>query len=172
MVKPAPSPRLDLTEETKTLATIMAHREIVADNLLGLSEEFTRRARRHDRSKLKLDELAGFVRINQVARAFPYGSTEYKESLKSENHASGCIALHNKRNSHHPEHHKAPEEMGLLDLMEMVCDWDAAAKTYGQSTLKESLVAQRKRFDRFTPHQWWLIEQLAALLSAPEPADP
>ena len=127
------------------------------------------RAAKHDLSKFEEDEFGGFVKINQVAREHPYGSEEYKNSLRGANKESGCIALHNARNDHHPEHYADPKDMGFLQIIEMVVDWYSASKTYGQSnSFKNSLEIQRKRFDRFSEEQWWLIEQVAAYISSGE----
>jgi len=147
------------SDELKALATIMRHRDTVRLNIQRLTQELDRRALGHDLSKLALDELEGFVRINETARTHPYGSVEYETSLASEKRPGGCIALHFRRNSHHPEFHALDHEMGFLDIIEMVLDWKAAADTYGTNTLRESLPVNRERF-RFTAPQWWLIEQV------------
>ena len=82
--------------------------------------------------------------------------------MKSEHGKDGCITLHFSRNSHHPEYYFNPADMGFLDIIEMVFDWNAAAKTYGTNTLSESLEVQRKKDigRTLTKEQWWLIEQV------------
>ena len=153
-----------MTEDAiRTLLTVMRHREEVADHLHKLADHFRARAREHDRSKLRLDEFDGFTRINKTAREHPYGSKEYKDSMASEKGPDGCITLHFSRNAHHPEFHERDGYMGLLDLMEMVIDWKAAADTYGNNTLWESLKIHRSRFD-FDDWQWGVIEQMAHFL--------
>ena len=158
-----------MTDEMKALLTIIRHREIVADFLHNFADYFRARAREHDQSKLMPGEFDGFVRINQTAREHPYGSDEYKESLASEKGPEGCITLHNLRNPHHPEHHRSPKDMGLLDLIEMVIDWRAASLTYGQTSFREGLEIQRERFD-FDDWQWKVIEQMVPFLEGDMPA--
>lgn len=143
----------------KALATIIAHRDAVRLNVQALTHELERRALRHDLTKLSLDEVEGFVRINAAARTHAYGSEEYRASMDAEKGPSGCIGLHYARNSHHPEHHALDSRMGFLDIIEMVLDWKAASDTYGKMTLRGSLPHHRERFD-FTVAQWWLIEQV------------
>ncbi len=148
------------------LAVHSRHVSFLREALLRIRQDLERRSECHDRSKLRPEELPGFARINKAARRedhhrdCPYGSPEYKESLASE---AGAVAHHYALNSHHPEFHESARKMGWLDLIEMVCDWNAAAKTYGNQDLRASIEVHRKRFN-FTPEQWWLIEEVASFL--------
>lgn len=146
-------------DDLKALATIIRHRDSVRLNVKLLTDELSTRALAHDLSKLAVDEVEGFARINSAAREHAYGSAEYKASMDSEKGPGGCIALHFSRNSHHPEFHASPRSMGFLDIIEMVLDWKAAADTYGKQSLREGMVHHRARFD-FAPEQWWLIESI------------
>lgn len=154
-----------MNEYIATFLTITRHRENLADLLEELANELRHRARRHDRSKLTLELFEGFAEINRVARELPFGSPEYTASLKKANREGGCVARHFATESHHPEYHQ-PGQMGFLDIIEMVLDWQAASLTYGQNSFEDSLPIQRERFaDTFTSEQWWLIEQVASWLA-------
>lgn len=154
------------TDEVNTLLTIIVHRELVSEYLGYMAAELQGRARVHDRDKLSVPLFHGFVEVNRVAREHPFGSPEYMASLKTD-----AVGLHVRRNRHHPEAHRSPADMTWLDIVEMVCDWGAAALTYGQTSLADSLEVQRKRFD-FTDQQWWLIEQVVATIDAAHRSDP
>lgn len=56
--------------------------------------------------------------------------------------------------------------MPLLDVIEMVCDWHAAYRTYngapGQS-FAGSVAINKKRF-HLSDAQWWVVNQVVALL--------
>ncbi|MCP3961367.1 MAG: hypothetical protein GY719_26260 [bacterium] len=148
----------------------LRHWAFVRLGLLKIRQDLERRGEEHDLSKLNPDdELAGFSRINATAREHPYGSDEYKAALAAE---QPTIASHYGANSHHPEHHRTPAEMGWLDLVEMVCDWKAAQMAYGRQSWSKSMQVNRGRWGgKFTAGQWWLIEQVAAFLDdAPETA--
>jgi hypothetical protein len=152
-----------MTDELKAVATIVRHREVLADCMEGLADELRARARRHDRTKFDLDQLSGFVKINAIARHHPYGSPEYKASLRDVD----AVRIHQTKETHHPEYWEDhPYEMGFLDIIEMVFDWYAASRTYGQTDFRDSLEIQRKRFQGFTEGQWWLIDQVAMLIMA------
>lgn len=147
-----------------TLATTLRHRELVRLALRRVAVQLEQRGLLHDLSKWSEDELSGFVRINRVAREHAYGSEEYRASMRREEET---IRLHYSRNSHHPEYHDDIRQMGVLDLLEMVCDWWAASITYGKISLADSLEVHRERFD-FSPEQWWVIEQFTLLFETSE----
>jgi hypothetical protein len=166
------------TDQIRTLNTIVHHRLQVQSAIQRVTQTLERRALVHDESKFREDEFAGFSRINATAREHPYGSEEYRASLKAE---KPTIQLHYSRNSHHPEHwqgpHDSPQGMGLFDLIEMTCDWWAAWKVYdGQreeskrSTWMENVAKQRDRFAQaLSAEQWFVVGQVAALLEEPKP---
>lgn len=146
----------ELNEETKTLLTILRHQTLVRKYLLQLAHRLEERALLHDLSKLQLDEFGGFIEIQQIARGHRIDSEEYKASIQAE-----VVNLHLSRNSHHPEYY--PDGlwgMNLLDMIEMVIDWQAASETYGKATLLEALPIQKERF-KMTDRQYWLIQFIA-----------
>ena len=168
-----------MTEEKVQLLNTMCHHRIeVQAALQVLIHALERRSLVHDVSKFGADEFEGFARINRAARDFPYGSDEYRASLKAE---KPTIALHYSRNSHHPEYHEHPdfgnaanEWMGLLDLIEMVCDWHAAWRVYeGQrapeirASWADNMQKQRDRFGgKLTDAQWYVIDEVSRLLES------
>lgn len=132
-----------ISEEAQTIATILRHTMLVGLYLWKLVGKLWQRGVAHDASKLSEDEFSGFVQINKIARTCEYGSPEYKASLAEVN----AVPLHYSRNSHHPEHFRdGVDGMSLVDIVEMVADWKAAAETYGQTSLEKSLEIQANRF--------------------------
>ena len=152
-----------LDETTKTFLTIFRHRAILDDDVNLIATELINRGRRHDLSKFEEDEFGGFVEINATARNFPYGSPEYKESIRKANEKGGCVNKHYVRNSHHPEYYDYAEAMSFLDIIEMVCDWHAAALTYGNTDFIDGIEKHFKRFD-FSSGQKWLILEVAKFI--------
>lgn len=167
-----------MTEERiNVLNTIVHHRLMVQRALQEVIQNLERRSLVHDASKFEEAEFDGFARINRVAREHPYGSAEYRASLKAE---EPTLERHYAANSHHPEHWDAAEHnvgttmMGLLDLMEMTCDWWAAWKVYdGQRapgkrcSWMENVEKQRQRFLEtgvLSREQWFVVDQMAWLL--------
>ena len=169
----------------KTLVTLAHHRLKVQEALNVVTRDLETRSLVHDASKYQDDEFAGFTRINRTAREHPYGSAEYRASLKQE---KPTISLHYARNSHHPEFWGDDScggdahSMRLLDLIEMVCDWWAAWTVYdGQrpveqrSTWWENIWKQKERFldtGLLSPAQWFVVQEVARLLGPEKEPSP
>lgn len=149
-----------MDDETKTLITIIRHINLVRFNLNKIAHRLKEKATVHDSSKYSIDEFEGFKEINRIAREHPFGSKEYKDSIKN----NQAVALHYSRNTHHPEHYQdGIDGMNLLDIIEMVADWKAASDTYGLTTFKESLEIQKGRY-KLTSEQWYMINKIAECL--------
>jgi len=170
-------------DQIRVLNTIIHHRMRVQRALKHIAQGLEMRALVHDESKLRSDEFEGFARINGIARQFPYGSEEYRASLRREQEV---IRRHYRRNRHHPEWYQyllpdyetgAPVyECGpnglfgatLFDLIEMVSDWWSAWMVYdGQrepakrSTWEENIAKQKERFSDALGNQWIVVEMVA-----------
>jgi len=151
----------ELSEETETLITILRHVRVVQEYISRFAGVLSDRALTHDLSKLDLDEFDGFVEINRIARTFPYGSQEYKDSIGR----NKTVSLHWSRNSHHPEYHpNGVNDMNLFDWIEMICDWKAASVTYGQASFDDSLKIQIARF-KLSPEQIYLVKLIAEIIN-------
>lgn len=158
--------------ETATLSRVIRHVWLVRAGLRRITRLLEERGDLHDESKLSNAEFPGFARMSSAAARHPYGSPEYRASLDAER---PTIERHQGRNRHHPEHYLDPaREMGLLDLIEMVADWRAAWEVYDETngrTWEDSLAVNReRRAATFSREQWWVIEEVARLLSRPEAA--
>lgn len=164
-VPPAPDPEdvvLAIVGPALSLASIQLHRECVRGHIQGIVDELSRRSASHDRSKLRRDELSGYLSLNRALQGKQYGSDEYRAAV--EEHRD-VVTLHQQRNSHHPEFHPSPSEMGFLDVIEMVCDWAGAAEAYtGAPDLASSLRREVDRQRPFSREQRWLILELCDFL--------
>jgi hypothetical protein len=134
---------MEINEQVHRVIINIRHITLVRAALGKIAQELERRALVHDVSKFTEDEFMGFVALNHADKIHGYGTPEYKAALAEIN----AVGLHTSRNSHHPEYHTAGiRDMGLLDLIEMVCDWQAASAVYGNNNFGESL---RNSMDRF-----------------------
>lgn len=99
---------------------IRSHIERVRKKLNVLIDILTKRAINHDKSKLEEPELSLWKKMDQEPR-YPYGSEEYKDKVRR---YSDLFNMHYEKNPHHPEHFpNGIQDMTLIDLMEMMCDW-------------------------------------------------
>lgn len=95
-----------------------------------------KRAESHDRSKLEEPEASMFALCELKLKDLEYGSAEYQESLEE---LKPALDHHYANNRHHPEHFKnSIEDMNLLDVLEMFCDWKASSERQNGGNLRKS----------------------------------
>ena len=108
-------------------ADTLAHIHHVRDNIGVFVAEMLRRGRSHDASKLSDVEKPRLDEVLPMLEGVAYGSPAWDDVV---NQAADALAHHYRHNTHHPEHYgnDGVAGMDLFDLVEMVCDWMAAAR--------------------------------------------
>lgn len=130
-------------QEEKYRRSVLAHKLLVAQQMQKAISELVRRAVVHDYSKFTAEEYDAFVANQPTFETISYGTPEYRAALKA---VKPAIQHHYKYNSHHPEHWaNGVNDMNLLDVLEMVCDWMAASQRVPGDTLQ--LTQLKERFD-------------------------
>lgn len=123
----------------------MQHIHQVQSFLHLMAKELLDRADLHDLSKLVSPEVELFTECTARLAGCTYGSPEYAgfvEELKP------ALQHHYARNRHHPEHFKSGiNDMNLLDLLEMFCDWKAATMRHNDGNLRKSIEHNANRFE-------------------------
>jgi len=132
-------------EEKSTNHDTWTHIHTVQGLLLGMVEEIHRRMQLHDQSKLSPPEVNTFVEFTPKLKGCTYGSDEYKGFLKA---MKPALDNHYKENRHHPEHFEnGVDEMNLIDLVEMLCDWKAATLRHDDGDIIKSIELNTERFN-------------------------
>lgn len=128
----------DSAEETKKhIATV---RGLMGDIII----EIAKNAFKHDASKLEEPEKSMFDEFTPKLRNTTYGSDEYKRYLEQ---MGAALKHHYENNPHHPEHHKnGIDDMDLMDIVEMLCDWVAASRRHADGSVRDSLAKNKTRF--------------------------
>ena len=98
----------------------------IRTNLAKIASDLICRSAVHDDKKLSDEQLVRYIARHQEIHSLKYGSPErepveakYKDLLKT----------HHSEYRHHPEHFKnGIDDMNLVDVIEMLCDWAAAGK--------------------------------------------
>lgn len=99
----------------------------------------------HDSSKLKDPEKEIFDKFTPKLRVSTYGSSEYNEFLKE---MKVALDDHYFKSNHHPEHFEnGINDMDLIDIIEMLCDWKAASERHANGDIFESIAINKKRFN-------------------------
>ena len=132
--------------ETKHDSTIetKAHITLVTEYLEKLVAKLTIRAKEHDQSKLMSPEKEAFDKLASSLKSLTYGSEEYNSTLEK---VRPAIEHHWKNNRHHPEYHEhGLEDMNLVDIIELFCDWCAATHRHDDGDIGRSINVNAKRF--------------------------
>ena len=120
------------------------HIHAVRSYLYLMIEELDARARNHDASKLESPEAEIFGEFTPLLAQTKYGTPEYEELLKKVKPATDN---HYAKNRHHPQHHKnGVDDMDLVDLTEMLCDWLAATSRNKDGNIRTSIDINAERF--------------------------
>jgi len=112
------------------------------------------RADDHDASKLESPEAEMFEDVTKQLKGTTYGSPEYNAVLKGM--LGQALQHHYDHNRHHPEFHKnGVDDMNLVDIVEMFCDWRAATERHKDGNIFKSIEINTERFK--------MSEQLASI---------
>lgn len=121
------------------------HIQSVRSFLYLMIEELDNRARNHDQSKLESPEAETFGEYTPELAKTKYGSPEYTALLEKVKPATDN---HYAKNRHHPQHWpNGVNDMTLVDLVEMLCDWKAATARNKDGNIRTSIDINQKRFD-------------------------
>ena len=127
-------------------ATLDTHVHIaqVRENLTLVVKDLIDRGNSHDQSKLESPELEIFGDHSEELGKLEYGSKEYTENLEL---IKPAIDHHYSKNRHHPEHWpNGLNDMTLIDLIEMICDWKAATQRNKNGNIRKSIEFNAERY--------------------------
>lgn len=120
------------------------HIEEVRKNLRWFIDRLVSRGVKHDRTKLESPEIEFLAEMNPKLKHLVYGTPEYEESLAD---LKPALENHYAKNRHHPEHFSdGINEMTLVDIVEMFCDWRASTTRNKNGNLLVSIATNAKRF--------------------------
>lgn len=124
------------------LDNLLEHKMLVGRYIQSVVSQLVERAVIHDFSKFGPEELAPYAAMLPRFAKAEYGSEEYIACCRA---IKPALDHHIHTNRHHPEYYpNGINDMDLLDVTEMVCDWIAASQRAGGDTLRLDL--QRERF--------------------------
>lgn len=122
----------------------MRHMETVRNFFNSVVTELLTRGEQHDQTKLQSPEVEYFEKYTHKLRSIPYYSEEYKRYMDAMRPA---IDHHQSVNSHHPEYHENGfQDMDLIELVELICDWKAATLRHEDGNIMKSIEINQERF--------------------------
>lgn len=150
-------------DEKATNYDTLRHIERVRNLLNICIVELLRRSELHDQSKLEHPEVAAFTQYTPQLAKSTYGSPEYQQFLEA---MKPTLQHHYANNRHHPEHYKnGVDDMNLIDVMEMLCDWKAASERHNDGNIRKSIEVNANRFG-LSPQLVKILENTADILFA------
>lgn len=114
--------------------------------LLRIFENLLRdRGINHDKTKLESPEVEYFTEYTPKLSECTYGSDEYKQYLEE---LKPALDHHYSNNRHHPEKFReGVNDMSLVDILEMLCDWKASSERHNDGNILKSVEINAKRFN-------------------------
>ena len=123
----------------------LQHIQRVQKLLHDLVVQILKRAETHDKSKLEDPEADAFAEETPKLASLTYGTEEYQESL---DRLQVALAHHYAHNRHHPEHFRnGIDDMNILDIVEMFCDWKASSERQHDGNLRKSIESAGSKFN-------------------------
>jgi len=123
----------------------LKHIARVKELLSGLCKDMLIRGEVHDASKLESPEKEVFDEVTPLLKTLTYGSQEYKDSLAK---MGPALDHHYANNRHHPEFFvNGIEDMNLVDIGELLCDWKAASERHANGDIMKSIDINAARFN-------------------------
>ena len=120
------------------------HIENVRKYIRFIIDKIDLRGVQHDASKLENPEVELFAEHTLQLAGMSYGSDEYKASLEA---LKPALDHHYAVNRHHPEHFTdGVNDMTLIDIIEMFCDWKASTLRHNDGNLLKSIEQNAERF--------------------------
>ena len=138
----------DESIETLTVAECQVetqkHIETVRKYIRFMIDKIDMRGVKHDASKLESPEVEVFAEYTPKLNNTTFGSEEYYRNLEN---MKAALDHHYAANRHHPEHFvNGVNDMTLIDLLEMFCDWKASTLRHNDGNLLRSIETNAERF--------------------------
>jgi hypothetical protein len=143
--------QLILNEEASEVLTVaecqvetQKHIESVRKYIRFMIDKIDMRGVKHDASKLESPEVEVFAEHTSKLNNITFGSEEYYHNLES---MKSALDHHYASNRHHPEHFvNGINDMTLVDILEMFCDWKASTLRHNDGNLLKSIETNAERF--------------------------
>lgn len=120
------------------------HIESVRKYIRFMIDKIDNRGVKHDASKLETPEVELFAEHTLQLATLGYGTDAYNNALEE---LKPALDHHYASNRHHPEHFvNGIQDMTLIDIVEMFCDWKASTLRHNDGNLLKSIEINAERF--------------------------
>lgn len=120
------------------------HIEAVRKYIRFMIDKLDMRGVKHDATKLESPEVEVFAEYTPKLNNTTFCSDEYFANLAG---MKPALDHHYASNRHHPEHFvNGINDMTLIDILEMFCDWKASTLRHNDGNLLKSIETNAERF--------------------------
>ena len=120
------------------------HIEAVRKYIRFMIDKIDMRGVKHDASKLESPEVEVFAEYTPKLNSTTFGSEDYYKNLEQ---MKPALDHHYASNRHHPEHFvNGINDMTIVDILEMFCDWKASTLRHNDGNLLKSIETNAERF--------------------------
>ena len=96
--------------------------------MMRMAKDVVERAHHHDMSKFGEEEFPHYANVIEEFEKFSFGSDGYNCAREK---LGIALKHHYENNRHHPEHFpNGIDDMNLIDILEMICDWKSATQNH------------------------------------------
>ena len=141
-------------KEQLNLMLILKHKEEITQLMSKFAAEISYRSGIHDNSKFSPEEFDVYSSNVQDFNKYDFDSEEEKRLRER---VYPAAKAHQKRNRHHPEHFKnGIDDMNLIDLLEMICDWKSASSRAPGDSLRKGLPILKEKY-KISPQLYQIL---------------
>lgn len=145
LVKISDEKALGIMTEAECNVETQRHIENVRKYIRFITDKLTQRGVDHDASKMISPEVELFAQHTKQLALTAYDSEEYKQHLDA---LKPALDHHYSKNAHHPEHFPdGVNDMSLIDIVEMLCDWKASSLRTSNGNLLKDINQNIERFN-------------------------
>jgi hypothetical protein len=137
---------MTFNQKIYTCYWIIKHKLDVFYYILKLCWALIKRGIKHDLSKFSKEEFEYIYNLSVRGKNVKFGSKEYYKLVDS---VKSAKLSHSQKNRHHFEYHNSVNDMDLIDIIEVLCDWLAATKRQNGNIYK-SIIINQKRYNLST----------------------
>jgi hypothetical protein len=138
------SPSVNTLTVAECQVETQKHIEAVRKYIRFMIDKIDMRVVKHDASKLESPEVEVFAEYTPKLNSTTFGSEEYYANLEG---MKSALDHHYAFNRHHPEHFaNGINDMTIVDILEMFCDWKASTLRHNDGNLLKSIETNAERF--------------------------
>ena len=133
-----------MNNEFDFICDTILHVSEVAENLEAMASQLRQRGLSHDRTKFQALEFDAFVSTREQFKKANYGTQDYQDCVAA---VRPAVDNHHENNRHHTDYHKnGINDMTLIDVMEMLADWKAAARRSPDRKFEDTLEYAKNKY--------------------------